>query len=85
MFHGWVGSDLFALGPTDTFFSEKWENDMLRLAIFFLVISLIAGFLGVYPVEALSAQIAWILFVIFLVLFVVSLVFGGLRGSGPPV
>ena len=48
----------------------------------FLVIALIAGILGIWPVEALSRQIAWILFVIFLVLFVLALVLGR---RGPPV
>lgn len=57
---------------------------MLRLAIVFLVIALIAGALGLFHVEAISSQIAWILFVIFLILFLVSLVFGGLRRHGPP-
>lgn len=56
---------------------------MLRLAIVFLVIALIAGLLGLFPVEQISATIAWWLFAIFLILFVVSLVFGGLRR--PPV
>ena len=55
---------------------------MLRLAIVFLVIALLAGALGLFHVEAISSQIAWILFVVFLILFVVSLVLG--RGS-PPV
>jgi uncharacterized membrane protein YtjA (UPF0391 family) len=61
------------------------ENDMLRVALLFLVIALIAGALGLYPVAALSSEIAWVLFVIFLVLFVVSLVFGGLRTGPPPL
>ncbi len=52
---------------------------MLRLAIVFLVIALIAGALGLFHVEAVSSQIAWILFAVFLVLVLVSLVFGGLR------
>jgi uncharacterized membrane protein YtjA (UPF0391 family) len=56
---------------------------MLRLAIVFLVIALIAGLLGLFRVEWLAGNIAWYLFVIFLILFVVSLVFGGLRR--PPV
>ena len=55
---------------------------MLRLAILFLIIALIAGALGIYPVAGIAAEIGWIFFVIFLVLFVVSLVFGGIR-SGP--
>jgi uncharacterized membrane protein YtjA (UPF0391 family) len=57
---------------------------MLRLAIIFLVIALIAGVLGLSHVEWLSSQIAWILFVVFLILFVVSLVFGR-RGGAPPI
>jgi uncharacterized membrane protein YtjA (UPF0391 family) len=56
---------------------------MLRLAIVFLVIALIAGLLGIFPVEHVSATIAWWLFAIFLILFVISLVFGGMRR--PPV
>jgi len=57
---------------------------MLRLAVLFLIIALIAGALGLYPVAAVGSNIAWIFFVVFLVLFLASLVFGGIR-SGPPV
>jgi uncharacterized membrane protein YtjA (UPF0391 family) len=57
---------------------------MLRWAIIFLVIALVAGVLGLAHVEWLSAQIAWVLFVVFLILFVVSLIFGR-RGGVPPV
>jgi uncharacterized membrane protein YtjA (UPF0391 family) len=56
---------------------------MARLAILFLVIALVAGALGLFHVEWLAAQMAWILFVIFLVLFVVSFVLG--RRGPPPV
>jgi uncharacterized membrane protein YtjA (UPF0391 family) len=56
---------------------------MLRLALVFLIIALIAGALGLYPAAGVSATIAWWLFAIFLILFVISLVFGGLRR--PPV
>jgi len=56
---------------------------MLRLALLFLVIALIAGALGLYPVAAVGSQIAWVFFVIFLVLFVVSLLAGGVS-TGPP-
>jgi uncharacterized membrane protein YtjA (UPF0391 family) len=57
---------------------------MLRLALFFLIVALIAGALGLYPVAAIGSQIAWICFVVFLVLFVVSMLLGGIR-SGPPI
>jgi uncharacterized membrane protein YtjA (UPF0391 family) len=56
---------------------------MLRWAVIFLVIALVAAALGMFRVEAISSQIAWILFVVFLVLAVVSMVAG--RSSGPPV
>ncbi|HKI30514.1 MAG TPA: DUF1328 family protein [Gemmataceae bacterium] len=56
---------------------------MLRLAIVLLIIVLVAGALGLFRTEAVSSTIAWWFFVIFLILFVVSLVFGGVRR--PPV
>jgi uncharacterized membrane protein YtjA (UPF0391 family) len=49
---------------------------MLRWAIVFLVVALVAGALGLFRVELISSQIAWVLFVVFLVLFLVSLVLG---------
>ncbi len=48
---------------------------MLSWALLFLIIALIAGALGLWRVEAVSSQVAWVLFVIFLSLFVVSLLF----------
>jgi len=48
---------------------------MLGWAILFLIIALIAGALGLWRVEAVSSEVAWVLFVIFLILFVVSLLF----------
>ena len=56
---------------------------MLRWALIFLVIALIAGALGMFRTEVISSQIAWILFVAFLILAVVSMVTG--RASGPPI
>ena len=56
---------------------------MLRMAIAFLLIALLAGALGLARTEYIAAQVAWLLFVIFLVLAVVTMVFG--RSSGPPV
>lgn len=58
---------------------------MLRLALFFLLIALIAGALGLFPVAYLSSEIAWILFVVFLVLFAFSILFGRPWQTGPPV
>ena len=52
---------------------------MLRLAIVFLVIALIAGFLGFAGVVALSWEGAKIVFVMFLILAVLSFIGHGLR------
>ena len=49
---------------------------MLRWAIAFLVIALIAAVLGFTSLEGMAAWAAKITFGVFLVLFVVSLIFG---------
>jgi uncharacterized membrane protein YtjA (UPF0391 family) len=56
---------------------------MLQYAVLFLVISLIAGALGLFNASFIASEIAWVLFVVFLVLFAVSLVMG--RRGAPPV
>ena len=53
---------------------------MLSWALTFLVVALIAGALGFGLISGVSLQIAQVLFFVFLVLFVISLIFGGLRG-----
>ncbi len=58
---------------------------MLRWALVFLVIALIAAALGFTGVYMAAAAIAKILFYIFLVLFVVSLIMHLGRGRGPTV
>jgi uncharacterized membrane protein YtjA (UPF0391 family) len=63
---------------------NRKEPVMIRLALLFLIVALIAGALGLAGVAWLSSQIAWTLFVIFLILFLISLVFGGVRGPAPP-
>ncbi|MEX2317046.1 MAG: DUF1328 domain-containing protein [Pirellulales bacterium] len=55
---------------------------MLSWALTFLIIALIALALGFGGVAGLSMDIAWILFVVFIVLFLVSLIAPRLR---PPV
>jgi uncharacterized membrane protein YtjA (UPF0391 family) len=52
------------------------EPAMLRYALIFLLVALIAGALGMFGLEGTAMQIARILFFIFLVLFVVSLIMG---------
>jgi uncharacterized membrane protein YtjA (UPF0391 family) len=54
---------------------------MLSWALTFLVIALIAAVLGFGVVAGTAASIAQVLFFVFLVLFVVSLIFG--RGRAP--
>lgn len=49
---------------------------MLRWSILFLVVALIAGLFGFFDVAGTSYYIAKVLFVVFLVLFVVSLLLG---------
>jgi uncharacterized membrane protein YtjA (UPF0391 family) len=49
---------------------------LLGLAVFFLVIALVAYVLGAKGVAGLSMDIAKILILVFVVLFVLALVFG---------
>jgi uncharacterized membrane protein YtjA (UPF0391 family) len=57
---------------------------MLRLAIMFLLVAILAGILGIWPVANISADFARITFFLFLVLFLVSLLFGVAKGTPPP-
>jgi uncharacterized membrane protein YtjA (UPF0391 family) len=54
---------------------------MLRWAVLFLVVALIAALFGFTNVAGTSIVAAKILFFVFLVLFVVSLILGGRRTS----
>ncbi len=54
---------------------------MLRLALFFLVVSLVAAVFGFGGIAAASADIARILFFIAIVIFLVLLVAGLMAGS----
>lgn len=54
---------------------------MLKWAVVFLIIAVIAGVFGFTGVEAASATIAKVLFGIFLVLFVGALAIGLFLGS----
>lgn len=55
---------------------------MLRWAIIFFVVALVAAALGFGGLAGMSMEIAKFVAVIALILFVVSLVMGGLRGRG---
>jgi uncharacterized membrane protein YtjA (UPF0391 family) len=54
---------------------------MLYWTLIFLVIALVAGLFGFGGIASASAGIAKILFAIFLVLFIASLIFGVVRGT----
>ena len=55
---------------------------MLGWALTFLVVALIAGVLGFTSIAGAAMGVAKILFFVFLVLFVVSLVMHRVRGRG---
>ncbi len=57
---------------------------MLYWALVFFVIAIIAGVFGFTGIFAAASGIAQILFYVFIVLLIVSLLAGGLR-RGPPV
>ena len=54
---------------------------MLRLALFFLVVSLIAALFGFTGISVAAAGIARILFYVFIVIFLVVLISGLLLGN----
>jgi uncharacterized membrane protein YtjA (UPF0391 family) len=56
---------------------------MLRWALIFLVVALIAAALGFTGIYAAAASIAQLLFYVFLVLFVISLIVHLVRGRTP--
>jgi uncharacterized membrane protein YtjA (UPF0391 family) len=57
------------------------EREMLKWALFFLVISLVAALFGFTGISAAAADIAKILFFIFIVIFVILLLTGFAVGS----
>jgi len=59
--------------------SSQEKITMLRVAVLFLVIALIAGLFGFVGVASYSWEGARILFVVFLVLAVLSFLMGGWR------
>jgi uncharacterized membrane protein YtjA (UPF0391 family) len=58
---------------------------MLGWAIFFFLMALVAAFFGFGNFAVLSANIAWVLLAIFVVLFVLTLIVHLIRGRSPPV
>mgnify|MGYP001617867105 CR=1 FL=1 len=56
---------------------------MLYYAAVFLIIALVAALFGFGIIASAAAGIAKILFWVFIVFFVISLVMGGINGRGP--
>jgi len=56
---------------------------MLRYALIFLVVAIVAGMFGFTGISQAASDIARVLFFIFIVLFAVSLIFG-LMGRRSP-
>ena len=69
--------------PTTGELNHTKGKTMLRMALVFLIIALLAGMLGLFRVEWLATEIAWVLLIVFLVLFLFSFVLG--RRSPPTV
>ena len=57
------------------------ERVMLGLAVTLLIIALIAAVLGFGGIAGTAVGLAKIVFFVFLVLFLISLLFGGFRGG----
>jgi uncharacterized membrane protein YtjA (UPF0391 family) len=62
--------------------SQYEGHIMLRYAVIFLVVALIAAFFGFAGVTSVAVDAAKILFFVFLVLFAVSLILGRRTPSG---
>ena len=56
--------------------NERRGDKMLKLALFFFIVSIIAGVFGFTGISVAAAGIAKVLFFVFLIAFVVLLVFG---------
>ena len=63
----------------------KEGTDMLNWTISFLIVAIVAAILGFGGIAATAVEMARILFVIFLALFVISLLVGLARGQHPKV
>jgi uncharacterized membrane protein YtjA (UPF0391 family) len=67
----------------DRTFFQPLEPVMLSWALAFFVIAIIAAVFGFGGIASGAAEIAKLLFFLFVVLFVVSLIVGLVRGRGP--
>jgi uncharacterized membrane protein YtjA (UPF0391 family) len=64
------------------FFQQSWRKiSVLKWALIFLVISIVAGFFGFSGISAATATIARVLFGIFLVVFLIFLILALMAGQ----
>jgi uncharacterized membrane protein YtjA (UPF0391 family) len=79
----WPGSDAHtgSIAPHAGAPNETEEIPMLYYALVFFIVALVAAIFGFGGIAAGAVEIAKILFFVFLILFVVSLVFGVIRRS----
>jgi uncharacterized membrane protein YtjA (UPF0391 family) len=63
-------------GTPSAFRGLEKEEAVLYYALVFLIVGLIAGVLGASGVAAVASQIAWVLFVIGIILLVIHLATG---------
>jgi uncharacterized membrane protein YtjA (UPF0391 family) len=63
--------------------SQKEDVPMMSLALTFLIVGLVAGLLGLWGIAAMASQIAWVLFLIGVVLLVLHVI--GARRLPPAV
>lgn len=75
----------FYFGLNHLIFKLKKEFAMLDWVIVFFILALVAGVLGFSGIEIMSLEIAKILFVIFLVLFAISLIMRLVGGRRTPL
>ena len=57
------------------------NNSLLTWVILFFLAALIFGMLGFYGLESDSAEIAKLLFAVFIIFFIISALFGATRSS----
>jgi uncharacterized membrane protein YtjA (UPF0391 family) len=62
---------------------RKEDMPMISMALTFLIVGLVAGLLGLWGVAAMASQIAWVLFLIGVVLLVLHMI--GARRLPPAV
>jgi len=76
--------DIYSAFTLNYFYLIKGVAVMLKLVITFLILAIIAGVLGFSTIAGMSMDIAKILFFIFIVLFIISLIASIFRGKRPP-